>query len=158
MTQNQESVADLLGKHPFFEDFAEKYRESLVECGRPVSFKKGEEVFLTGEQANDFFLINKGRVVIQVPASGGNPISIQTVSPGSVLGWSWLIPPHIWRFDATALDDVEGVAMDGRCLRGKVETDHELGYELLQRFARVMADRLENTRIQLLDIYGRGNE
>jgi hypothetical protein len=36
-----------------------------------------------------------------------------------------------------------------------METDHDLGYALFKRFAVVIAERLEATRIQLLDIYGK---
>jgi hypothetical protein len=46
------------------------------------------------------------------------------------------------------------VAFDGACLRGKCEQDHDLGYELMKRFAANMVDRLQATRLQLLDVYG----
>jgi hypothetical protein len=43
--------------------------------------------------------------------------------------------------------------MDGECLRRKCEHDHDLGYELLKRFAEVITQRLQATRLQLLDVY-----
>jgi hypothetical protein len=46
------------------------------------------------------------------------------------------------------------VAFDGACLRGKGEQDHELGYQLMRRFAADMLSRLQATRFQLLDVYG----
>ena len=46
------------------------------------------------------------------------------------------------------------IALDGKCLRTKCENDHDLGYELLKRFADIMTKRVESTRLQLLDIYG----
>jgi hypothetical protein len=46
------------------------------------------------------------------------------------------------------------VALDGKCLRGKCEKDHDMGYALLKKFSTVLAQRLEMTRLQLLDIYG----
>ena len=51
-------------------------------------------------------------------------------------------------------DDLGAVAFDGACLRGKCEADHDLGYELMGRFASVMIDRLQHTRLRLLDVYG----
>ena len=63
-------------------------------------------------------------------------------SDGEVLGWSWLFPPYRWHFDARALEPVRAIAFDGACLRGKCEADHELGYELMQRFAQVLIERL----------------
>ena len=46
------------------------------------------------------------------------------------------------------------VSFDGSCLRGKCEQDHELGYELLTRFVAVIVERLQATRLRLLDVYG----
>ena len=52
-------------------------------------------------------------------------------------------------------DGLRGVRhLDGACLRGKCEEDHDLGYELLMRFAQVIVERLQATRLQLLDVYG----
>ena len=71
-----------------------------------------------------------------------------------VLGWSWLIPPYRWRFDARAIDLTRAIALDGKCLRGKCDQDPRLGYELLKRVAAIMAERLHATRLQMLDVYG----
>ena len=71
-----------------------------------------------------------------------------------LLGWSWLFPPYQWHFDARALELTRTTALDGQCLRIKCEEDHELGYRLGQRFAHVMMQRLQATRLQLLDVYG----
>jgi len=43
--------------------------------------------------------------------------------------------------------------LDGKCLRGKSEEDHDLGYELLKRFARVIQERLQATRLQPINVY-----
>ena len=80
--------------------------------------------------------------------------TLQTVSEGEVLGWSWLLPPYRWRFGARTLQPTRALAFDGKCLRGKCEEDHDLGYELLKRFTNVVTERLEATRLQLLDLYG----
>ena len=77
-----------------------------------------------------------------------------TVGDGEVLGWSWLVPPYKWHFDARSLTDTRALALDGRCLRGKFENDHELGYEMMTRFAQLMTQRLEAASLQLLDLYG----
>ena len=43
--------------------------------------------------------------------------------------------------------------LDGKCLRDKCETDHELGYELLKRVTRVLGQGLDAARVRLVDIY-----
>jgi hypothetical protein len=79
---------------------------------------------------------------------------ISTLGDGEVAGWSWLVPPYRWMFDARATSSVSAVAFDGACLRGKCEQDPVLGYALMQRVAQVMYERLQDARIRLLDMYG----
>ena len=81
-------------------------------------------------------------------------MTIDTIQEGEVLGWSWLFPPYRWHFDARALQLTRAVAFDGKCLRDKCDRDHDLGYEMVRRFAEVITQRLQSARLQLLDLYG----
>jgi CRP-like cAMP-binding protein len=99
-------------------------------------------------------MIRQGKVAIQIQAAERGPITVQTLGEGDVLGWSWLIPPYRWRFDARATELTRAIALDGKCLRTKSEEDHNLGYELLRRFSSIIVQRLEAARLQLLDVYG----
>ena len=50
-------------------------------------------------------------------------------------------------------DLTRAIALDGKCLRGKKEKDHKLGYKLMSRFAQVIEEDLQATRLQLIDLY-----
>ncbi|MBI3193500.1 MAG: cyclic nucleotide-binding domain-containing protein, partial [Ignavibacteriae bacterium] len=108
------------------------------------------------EEANWFYIIRQGKVAVEAYAAERGAVIIDTVEEGDVLGWSWLIPPYNWHFDARAVELTLAIALDGKCLRNKCEHDHNLGYELLKRFAHIIEQRLEATRIRLLDLYGNG--
>jgi hypothetical protein len=82
------------------------------------------------------------------------PMTIDTLEDGDVLGWSWLFPPHKWNFDSRAIALTRALVLDAKCLSGKCEEDHHLGYEMMRRFSAIMVDRLKATRLQLLDLYG----
>ena len=129
----------------------------LAGCARNVRFAEGEILFRDGDRADTFFAVRHGSVAIEtfVPARG--PLVIETVEAGEVIGWSWLFPPFRWHFDARALTEVRALGFDGACLRGKCDADPALGYELMQRFAGVMIERLQWTRLRLLDVYGNGS-
>ncbi len=118
-----------------------------------MRFAAGAYLFREGEDANHFYLVRRGRVALEVSAPQRKPIVVDTVEEGDILGWSWLVPPYRWRFSARAVDTTIAIALDGTCLRAKCEENHDLGYELLKRFALVMVRRLEHTRLQLLDVY-----
>jgi CRP-like cAMP-binding protein len=57
----------------------------------------------------------------------------------------------LWHFDALALEPTETIFLYGTPLREECETDHELGYELFKRMARVMMQRLQATRRRLAE-------
>jgi CRP/FNR family cyclic AMP-dependent transcriptional regulator len=122
--------------------------------GVDVHFGAGDMLLREGERAERFFVLREGRVALEIAAPGGSPLVIDTLADGDVLGLSWLFEPYRWQFDARALDPVHAVAFDAASLRGRCETDHELGYELMRRFGASMLRRLQATRLQLLDVYG----
>jgi CRP/FNR family transcriptional regulator, cyclic AMP receptor protein len=146
----------LLRDVPLFSDLPDDGLELLAGCGVNVRFEAGSTLFREGEPADTFYLIREGRIGLEthVPARGS--AAIETLEAGDVVGWSWLFPPHTWHFDARVLDPVAAVAFDAACLRGKCDADPVFGYQLMRRFAQVMMQRLQWTRIRLLDVYGDG--
>jgi CRP-like cAMP-binding protein len=149
-----ETLRPILAMHPFFADLASHHIDVLVGCASNVRFAAGTFLFHAGEEANSFFLLRQGRVALEMAAPGRASITVQTLREGEILGWSWLIPPYHWMLDARAVEPTRALALDGKCLRTKCEADHDLGYELLKRFAHIIELRLEATHLQLLDVYG----
>ena len=146
-------IRAILGEHSFFKELKPEYLDFIAGCASNVNFKAGEMILREGEEADKFYIIRQGRVAIDIPVSKHRSITIQTIQGGDILGWSWLIPPYQHRFDARAVEDIRATALDGKCLRNKCEGNHDLGYELLKRLANVFTQRLEVTRMQLLDMY-----
>ena len=151
------TIDALLTEVPLFAGLDAESLELIAGCASNVRFAAGDVVFREGDEANVFYVVRHGSIAIELysPPRGG--MTIETISPGEVLGWSWLFPPHRWHFDARALTQVRATAFDGACLRGKCEDDPAFGYELMQRFAQVMLERLQWTRLRLMDVYGRGD-
>jgi CRP-like cAMP-binding protein len=139
---------------PLFQGLGAEHLELIAGCGANVRFREGELLFRDGEEASTFYLLRHGSVALEtfVPARGA--VTIETQEPGEVVGWSWLFPPYRWHLDARALSLVRATSFDGACLRMKCEADPRLGYDLMSRFAQVIIDRLQWTRLRLLDVYG----
>ena len=152
-----ENLTDILRQHPFLADLSDKHMETLIGCASNVRFQEGSDLIHEGQLANKFYMIRTGRVALEIDVSPKGLIRVQTVGPGEVLGWSWLISPYRWHFSGVAVADTRAVALDGECLRKKCENDHDFGYEMLSRLSQVMEQRLEATRMQLLDLYGTAN-
>lgn len=149
-----EDLTEILRQHPFLAELSEDHMRILVGCASNIRFEEGGYLLHEGQTADKFFLIRTGRVALEVNLDERGSLRVQTVGPGDVLGWSWLISPYRWHFSGVAVADVRAVALDGKCLRNKCETDHDFGYAMLKRLSQVMEQRLEATRLQLLDLYG----
>jgi CRP/FNR family cyclic AMP-dependent transcriptional regulator len=149
-----ENLTEILRQHPFVADLSDQHMQVLIGCASNVRFGEGVHLIQEGQSADKFYLIRTGRAALEVNFNERGSLRIQSVGPGDMLGWSWLISPYRWHFSAVAVADVRAVALDGKCLRNKCETDHDFGYEMLKRLSQVMERRLEATRLQLLDVYG----
>jgi CRP/FNR family transcriptional regulator, cyclic AMP receptor protein len=148
-----ETLERIIAEHPFFADLDGGFTSLMVSCATNVRFKKGDYIFREGDPADTFYLVREGKVAVEVFAPQHKPIIVATLGEGEILGWSWLLPPYQWKLNAHALENTRAIALDGKCLRTKCEENHDLGYEVLKRFARVIEQRLEATRMQLLDVY-----
>ena len=149
-----ETLQHLIAQHPFFSGLQPEYLELITGCASNIRFDTDSYIFHEGEEAQHFYLLRAGKVGLEVPTPDRGPMTIQTLGEGELIGWSWLVPPYVWRFDARVLELTRAVALDATCLRKKCETDHHLGYELLKRLTVMMEERLQATRLQLLDFYG----
>jgi CRP-like cAMP-binding protein len=149
-----EGLDRLLEEHPFFKGLDEAVRQVVAGCAANERYDAGAYVFREGEPADKFYLIRHGAVALELHTPGREPIVVDTVDDGEILGWSWIVPPYRWAFDARVVQLTRAVSLDAKCLRTKMEADPALGFELLKRVIPVMAQRLAHTRLQLIDMYG----
>lgn len=148
-----ETLTDIIASHPFFRGMDKQQLRVLDELAMQKAFKTGELIFCEGDPANRFYLILDGKVVLETNADDRR-VEIQTIEKGDVLGWSWLLPPYYWHFDARAVEPTKAIFFYATPLRDKAEDNHELGYQLYKRFAEVILNRLQATRRRLLKSQG----
>jgi len=148
------TVEAVLKENPFFKGMSPQHIATLAGCASNVRFRPGDVIFSQQDEADHFFLIQEGMVAVDIESAERGRITIQSVEEGMILGWSWLFPPYIWHFDARCTAPVKAISFDARCIRGKCEEDNALGYQLMKRFSAIMIERLQATRLQLLDFYG----
>ncbi len=146
--------AAALAAHPFTAGLPEPDLARLAECAEPVHLVAGHVVFREGEPAERFYLVQSGRVGLEVHATGRPAHLLTTLGPGDLLGASWLFPPYQWQFEAVVLDDVEALALDAVAVRAWCEADDGMGHRLVTRVAGALVKRLQAARLRLLDLYG----
>ena len=146
-------IKDLLSEQKFFSALSSDMLEFIAGCGHNEHFKPGEFLGKEGEPADTLFMIRKGKVSVQLTHPSRGTLTILTLSAGEIAGFSWIIPPYRLLFDLKAAEHTSVIALDGTCLRKKCDDDTRLGYLLMQQSASIMLKRLQETRMQLLDVY-----
>jgi len=149
-----EGLERIVKEHPFFAGLGEEFGNLVSGCAQNARFEAGQYLFHEGDPADQFYLIRHGRVALELAAPGRGALTFLTLNEGDIVGVSWLVPPYRWTDDARALGLVRAISIDAACLRRKCEADHDLGYEMMKRFVPVLVERLEATRLQILDVYG----
>jgi CRP/FNR family transcriptional regulator, cyclic AMP receptor protein len=146
-----QSTLEYLSAHAFFNGFSGDTLLYLCENSSEFAIKKGQILFEQGEYADKFYVVRSGRIAIQMPAIMGPSLEIQTLGKDQVLGWSWLISPYKWSFQALPEEDSELLMFDGIAILTRCEEEPRFGYELLKKFAALMSNRLDVARQKMME-------
>ncbi len=151
-----EITYELLASQPFLAGLTPGQLDKLSYWAKKATFHAGARLFEEGRRADRFWLLREGHVTLDTHVPGRGNVIVETLGPQSVLGWSWLFPPYRWHFSASAVETTLAVELDGPGVRELCERDAELGQELMKRFLVVVVERMQATRLRLLDMDGRG--
>lgn len=146
-------MATRVALHPFLAGMSREQLELLADCAMAAHFKEGQTILRAKEIANRFYLIESGEVALEARLENGEPVVIESIGPGELLGWSWMFPPHVWHFTARALEPTNALFFYGSIVREYCERDHSLGFELFKRMSAVMMHRLQAARYKMLTLH-----
>jgi CRP-like cAMP-binding protein len=156
VSDKREKFEKEVAAHPFLLGMNEQHVRLLADCAMRSHFHAGGVIFREGETANRFYLILRGKVRLE-SSTLGEPVPIDEIHDGDLLGWSWLFPPYAWHFTAQALEETDAIFFYGTILREYCEKDHSLGFELFKRMSAVMLRRLQAARQKLMSARQTGN-
>ena len=145
MTTRTETVLDRLST---------KVSGRLAPLTRPLDFEAGAIVLREGVDTPFLGVILSGRVALRLRVPElGDRITIVTIEPGELIGWSAVVAPFRATVDAVATEATRVLAIDAVSLRARLAADTELAAELLPLILESVSDRLGATWDQLLDMY-----
>ena len=142
-----------ISAHPFFGVLTDAQLAVLAEDAITETFTAGQRLFDEGGIADRFWLIERGNIALDMGIPGRGDQIVETLGPGTVLGWSWLHAPYRWHFGAVARVATTTIAFDAASVRRRCDTDPAFGYAMLRSFTPVITERLQATRLRLLDLY-----
>jgi CRP-like cAMP-binding protein len=146
-------VADSLAATWLTTDLRPETRTALARLGRLVEVAAGDVLTREGEPTGSVGIVLRGRIALRVRVPERGPVTILTVEPGDIVGWSALVPPHRASSTAVALIPTELVMFEGEALRLALKSHPYLAAEIYPMLLNAVARRLEGTRLQLLDLF-----
>lgn len=127
----------------------------LADCCASVrTFAAGDVILREGTDTETFGIVLGGRVALRLLVPERGAVTVMTVEPGDVLGWSALVPPYRATSTAVAVEPTRLLAFESAPLRKALQEDPALAATVYPRVLEAVARRLGATRHQLLDLYG----
>ena len=136
------------GLGPEFITLVGRLRQECALRRRPVPVPR------RGSRRPRFYLIRHGRVALEMAAPGRGAVTFETVGEDEIVGLSWLLPPYRWGYDARALELTRAIAMDATACATNARPITIWATSMMKRFMPVLVQRLQATRLQILDVYG----
>ena len=145
------SIEKYLSEQDFFSGLSPELIGFLASCASERQVEPDQVLFRQRDRARKFYLVRNGCISIEIPAITGPTLQVQRLTANQILGWSWLIPPYKWNFQARAEEPSELIEFDGDAVLARCDAEPAFGYELLKRFASLMSERLDAARQKMMD-------
>ena len=138
---------------PWFLELSTDSIQRLSEIAEVHSFEPGELIFSEGEQNHYFYIVIEGQVCVESFVPGRGLLPVFTVESLDVLGWSSLTPVVRQKLGtARVLESTKCLTFEANTLMELCEEDCDLGFIIMRRLANIVASRLINHRLHLLEI------
>jgi CRP/FNR family transcriptional regulator, cyclic AMP receptor protein len=147
-------LASALGSTWFGSGLSEASVERLADMAREYDAPARARLLREGDETMELSVLVSGRVALTEHVAGRGSVTLMTVEPGDVFGWSALISPYKATSTVVSLEPVTVIAFDAAALRDVMRSDCGLAASLYPKLLEALADRLGATRQQLLDLYG----
>ena len=148
-------VIKLLNHTWFGSDLAPQTQERLARLGEVVDFEPDQVILRDGAESVEFGILISGRLALRTQVPGQGSITILSVEPGDVFGWSAILSDAIAQSTVVAIEASQALVIEGPKLRAALREDHALAASLYPQVLVAVARRLRATRMQLLDLFAR---
>ena len=147
------SIRHTIAENRFFSTLPDEDIDFLAAHADQKQLADGQLLFHRDDAAKHFYLLTKGRLSLEIPAIEGPALELQDIGPGQIAGWSWLIPPNRWHFQARARAPIEYLEFDGVAVLAHCKAEPRFGYEIVMRFSTLMSERLDFARRKMMETW-----
>lgn len=115
-------------------------------------FGERDVVFREGQKAENFYMLLKGKLLLEVEVSETIMISLGSIKSGYSFGWSALLSGASHTSYAICREPCEVLYIPGRKFRDLLNEDHIMGYEIMESVSKILKNRLERRTSQFLKV------
>lgn len=132
---------------------AESHLHKLAHLAVEQHYASGTVLFQENAHSRTFYLVMEGAVALDIRIPRRGPVRVLTVGPGEILAWSAILGDGTMTTSAITTAPTRVIAWPAEQLLGLCQSDHEIGFVVMQRIAQSLSRRLTATRLQLLDMF-----
>ncbi len=141
---------DELRKIYLVQNLSDEQLESLGSILERRFLEEKEVIFEQNQQADNFYMLKRGKVLLRVDISASTTISLGAVKPGYSFGWSSLLGDNAYTSHAVCVEPSELFVAPGAKFMELLDQDHTMGYLVMQGVVRILENRLRRRTEQLL--------
>jgi CRP-like cAMP-binding protein len=144
------TVKEALAQSDIFKGLPDEWLVEIGELVEPKEYPAKEYLFLEGDKPTDMYIVQVGKVAMDLsmsPIPGvGNQTTVDTLTRGQTCGWSSVVRQP-YSMTARCIDPVGALSISGSRLRSLLDSKPEMGYKVMESMAWVVVSRLRNIRM-----------
>ena len=149
------AVIAMLNHTWFGAELSPETQERLAKLGVIEDFEADQVILQEGDPAKEMGILISGRLALRTLVPERGPVTILSVEPGDIFGWSAVLADTEAQSTVVATEPSRALVIEGTGLRAALKEDHALAASLYPRVLKAVARRLRQTRLQLLDLFAR---
>ena len=123
--------------------FTDEMLDKMLPLIDVLRFEDQEIIFREGDFADRFFMLKRGKVLLELRVSDKATVSMGSVKPGFSFGWSAMLDSGAYTTAAVCAEATEVYSVRREKLLNLLDNDHSMGYVMTQRLIRIMKRRLD---------------
>jgi len=138
-----------------FQGLSDAQIEKLVAIAREESFPTGTLLYKEGDPSTHLYLVQQGKVFLEMKTDMGPTrppmqVIIDVVTRREAFGWSAFVEPNLHTLSALIAEPTTMIVFDGGKMKALMEEDCAMGYGVMKGLTRLLANRLNHTRVLLI--------
>lgn len=142
-------TSELVQGLEFFADITPGQAAKIAEIATSAAYSLSEVVQHEGDDCEAFYFVQSGLVALEITMHQENRVTIDTLKPGEVFGWSVFVPPHKVTAQSVCKENSQLIKIPRDPFLDMMNADLALKVMILERVLHIVAQRLKDTRAQL---------